>query len=127
MLCSICLENVSDFTGTSFWHCTHKFHKKCIEDYNKLCKICKCPICNAEKKESWPPSKGILIKPPREWLIWRECNCNLNKIKWRHESSYIASRMVGYCNKCKVKTIYNCPDIPIPPISWKVESNCSIM
>ena len=51
MLCAICLENESDLTGIRYWHCTHKFHKRCIEDYNKRCKICKCPICNAEEKK----------------------------------------------------------------------------
>ena len=42
MDCSICLDTSIENKMVPKWICNHKFHEKCIEEWNSYCPNCRC-------------------------------------------------------------------------------------
>jgi len=135
MICNICFENISKDSITP-WFCNHIFHRKCAKKHIKKTSKSTCPDCKSvirpdyKKYQKWPPvlsTNTVKIRQPDGFVRWNYCRCNLDDIKWFHQSQH-GSQIIGYCDRCRIFEQFDCPDLPVPPRSWVIkEKSCTVM
>tara|TARA_B100000214_G_scaffold371873_1_gene349060 strand:+ start:182 stop:535 length:354 start_codon:yes stop_codon:yes gene_type:complete len=114
MDCSICLDTSIENKMITKWICNHKFHEKCIEEWNNYCPNCRCNklIKTTTKYNNncfdidlfltW--AKEIIINNTNYKNQWKNNECITNNHKLTFYKVY---GVIGICHDCSIVQSFN--------------------